>query len=674
MVQFRPASGADRPKELEEIALMPLFCSRSLKRNSIALLAMLLLVAASGINARMAAAQSGTPNALPIAAGPAQPDMVAGVTQLPASVASLPAPVAIGTTPPGPSAALAPPPSIVSPYLDTTRVTPFGDMATRQSSPTIVAGLPILSGTSLPTAAPEPIWTPQPAPAVNPAVGPQPVSVASAVLGPDVPPGVVRAAALAQKPLYDPEQPGNLDKYLEQVEGRLGRLEKFASTPPKLPFIQLTGFFQLDQGFFSQSDGSKDDLGNIQNGIGFRRTRLAAVGKVSDFTGYSLEVDFATAGRPSFFDTWGEQQNLPVLGTIRIGQFRQPTTMDAWTSVRHLEFMERSLPFQALDPFRRVGVMAYNMSDSQRTTWAYSVFGTGFTFWNPNFAGGANTQFGDIGDSRFAEQLGDNGSVSGAIRATHLLYYDEPSEGRYLLHAGGGFTGGSIGGSGPFAHTFISQPLPEFFVGDASGGGATAAGTPPVVSTGRILASSYQYYHTELAANAGAASCQSEFLFYVLDQLGGPPIYLPGAYAQCGYFLTGESAAYNKQAGVLDYNVVPYSDFFGLGKGKGFGGWGAWQVAARWSYLDLDCANLLPANQQIVANGTAPQNPNYGSVNESTVGINWWWNRYTRLQFNWIHSMPVYRNNVALPGTPNAVVFNGSAPFDIYGMRFQVEF
>ena len=52
--------------------------------------------------------------------------------------------------------------------------------------------------------------------------------------------------------------------------------------------------------------------------------------------------------KPSFLDVWGEQSELPYLGTIRIGQFRQPGTMDSWTSVRHLNFLERSAPFMAL--------------------------------------------------------------------------------------------------------------------------------------------------------------------------------------------------------------------------------------------------------------------------------------------------------------------------------------
>jgi len=79
------------------------------------------------------------------------------------------------------------------------------------------------------------------------------------------------------------------------------------------------------------------------------------------------EVDFATAGRPSFFDVWGEQENIPLLGAVRIGQYLQPFSVDAMTGFRYLPFLERSLPFLAFVPFRRVGVMASANTEDERT-------------------------------------------------------------------------------------------------------------------------------------------------------------------------------------------------------------------------------------------------------------------------------------------------------------------
>jgi phosphate-selective porin OprO and OprP len=456
----------------------------------------------------------------------------------------------------------------------------------------------------------------------------------------------------------------------ETIGERLQSLEQsFKAQQEKLPIIKLSGFFHYDTGFFSQDDNSRATLGDIQNGSGFRRARLQALGFLTEHTRYSIEMDFgsAGAGRPSFQDVWGEQTNIPFFSNIRIGQYRQPITMDSWTNIRHLEFLERSAPFQALDPFRRVGAMSWRLSEDERTMLAYGVYGTGVTFFN-----GASNVYNTMGvDDRFATQIGDQGGVSFAIRGTHLLYYDELAEGRYLMHVGGGYNFSEIGGNGfgttPDARTYEARAIPEFFVGDSAAAGLTVGGTPFFVDTGRFFATSYNLYHLEFAGNYGPAHFQSEYMATAVNQLNGPIVFYDGAYIQAGYFLTGESAGYNKTAGVLDYNVKPFSEFFGLGAKRGICGWGAWELAARWSFLDLSARNINTANYVIgppgsaASNATTPPTSNPGVLNQSTVALNWWWNTYTRVQFNWIHSM--LDNNI-----------RGSSSADIYAVRFQIEF
>jgi phosphate-selective porin OprO/OprP len=478
----------------------------------------------------------------------------------------------------------------------------------------------------------------------------------SPLLAPDQP-GNIRAGAgelfgegpgARDGPVLDPNQVGNLRRRLDELEGRF----------TEYPIIRLSGFFQLDDGLYAQSAASRVRYGDMLDGVGFRRTRLQAIGELTEFFDYTIEMDFALPGRPSFVDVWGEIDEIPWFGTIRIGQFRQPGLMDSWTSVRHLEFLERSASFQAVDPFRRVGIMAYAMADDERTAWAYSVYTTGLTFWD-----GDATVSNSFGDDRFGTQITDNGGVGFASRITHLVHYDELSEGRYLLHVGTGFVFGQFGGEGdelPSAKTYNPRIFPEFFVGDLAGGGLTAAGTPDVLSGGRIRAENFTLSHIELAGNHGAFHFQTEGMLETVNQRGGPTMLVPTAYFQCGAFLTGETVLYLKEPGVFDYNVVPHTPFFGTGRHGRIRGWGAWEVAFRWSYVDLSLANVNPANQLLDAAGPPP-NPNYGVLNESTVAVNWWWNRYTRVEFNWIHSMPDLRGF-------------GRAPFDIFATRFQVEF
>ncbi len=456
--------------------------------------------------------------------------------------------------------------------------------------------------------------------------------------------------------VLDPNQVGNIDQRLEQ--GR-NRLDGGRGSNDSLPLIRLSGFFQLDDGLFSQPAASRERISNALDGVSFRRTRLQAFGKLTEFTNYSIMMDFAQAGRPSFMDVWGEQEQIPFFGTVRIGQFRQPGTMESWTSIRHFEFLERSVAFQAMEPFRRVGIMAYAMTEDKRTQWAYSVYATGLTFWN-----GQETVYSTIGENRNGAQIGDNGGVAFASRITHLLYDDSPTEDRSLLHVGGGYRYGTTGGSpntdNAFAKTYRSAIIPEFYVGDPAALGFAGAGTPLVADTGRILTNDFNDVHLELAGGSGPAHFQTEAMLTTVNQFGGPMIMQPAAYFQCGYMLTGETIGYLHQVGAFDYTVVPTTPFFGSGRKGRIRGWGAWEVAARWSYVDLSGVNVRPENQLSNTPGPPPS-PNPATVNQTTVGVNWYWNRFAKVQFNWIRSMPDY-------------IGYGAAPFDIYGTRFQIEF
>jgi len=464
----------------------------------------------------------------------------------------------------------------------------------------------------------------------------------------------------------------------KNAEDRIASVESSLRPNNPYPLVRLSGFAQEDTGFYSQDDASRSQLGSVQNGSGFRRARLQALGKVTEFTNFSIEMEFANAGRPSFFDVWGEQMNLPT-GTVRIGQYRQPITMDSWTSVRHLEFMERSAPFQAFDPFRRVGIMNWWNSENNRTLIAFSIYAAGNSYWNSINNGATNTtQTAILGtDNRFGTTLGNGAAL--ALRATHLLWYDDPSDGRYLMHVGGGYNASQIGGNpdDTGGGTYRAASIPEAFTGDPAGSFNTLAGTPQVLDTGRFKAHGYQLLHAEWAANYGSFHFQTEWMGTAVAQDNGPTVFYDGAYAQCGYFLTGESAGYAKNMGALDYNCQPFSQFFGLGSRKGICGWGAWEVAARWSYLDLQTNRILASNYVGTTGGGVPTGspgaagpgvaiPNPGILNESTVGLNWYWNQFSKVQINWVHNM--------LSSQYVSVGVRHYSVMDIALIRYQVEF
>ncbi|WP_442506724.1 OprO/OprP family phosphate-selective porin [Novipirellula sp. SH528] len=387
---------------------------------------------------------------------------------------------------------------------------------------------------------------------------------------------------------------------------------------PKYPTSRITGFLQVDAVGFHQDFANMQAVGggvaadgDVQDGADFRRARLAATGQAWDNVSYMLEMDFAFPGRPSFMDVWLDIDDVVGSNNLRIGQFRQPFGMDGLTSVREMTFLERGLPFAFL-PFRQIGAMLYGNSKDEVATWAIS----GFRFPTDTFGG----------------NVGDNGGYGMATRLTGLLV--NRGDGNGLVHIGGGYSF-----IDPSNDQFQFRNQPEVFVGETGGGvpSGVPSNVPPFVDTGAFAADNANLFNAELAMAYGSFYAQSEAIYAVVNQSAAPTITLPGAYAQAGYFLTGETRKYNGKNGVFG-RVSPNRS---VGAENGIG---AWEVAGRWSYIDLNDENIQG-----------------GRLNDLTAGLNWYLNPYTKFQFNYIHAMldsPI----------------NGESDADIYAMRAQLDF
>lgn len=384
------------------------------------------------------------------------------------------------------------------------------------------------------------------------------------------------------------------------------------------PKIQMTGLLQTDAGFFQQPAASVATFGDIQDVAGFRRARLAAIGEVAPNITYMLEVDFAGPGRPNFLDMWVDVHEFPLIGNVRIGQWRQPFHMDSQTSIRELMFLEPALS-QVLAPGRQIGIGIHDTDDNLNSTWAIS----GFRF--PSDA------WGDVGSPEGIGARGDRGyGASG--RATGLLAYDETGP---LVHLGGAYAYLS-----PGSREIIYRTPPEFggpFVGSAG----NLASIPFFADTKLMALDTGHLFGLEFAFRAGSLYGQSEMLWSQYRDFNGQTIAFPTAYGQLAYLLTGEIRPYNRTAGVFG-RVEPLRIL-------NREGWGAWEVAVRCSYLDL--------NQVGVTGNGAPG----GRLTDLTAGLNWYLAPHAKLQFNYI-SAHVDRLGAGLSDT------------NIFAFRAQVDF
>ncbi len=460
-----------------------------------------------------------------------------------------------------------------------------------------------------------------------------------------------------------------LQKLAKQVE-ELEKKEKKRDEAEKkkaaaFPTFKITGFTQLDTAFYAQDSENRAVVGDAQDGTGFRRARLAVNGKVAENTGYQLEMDFATAGRPSFFDCYIDQSGLPLLDTVRVGQFCQPFSVDSLTGFRNLTFLERSLPFLALVPFRRVGISSSSLSEDEMTALTVSVYRSG----------GFNNA--PLGDDRFATDFGDVGGYAFSGRTTHLMFYDQQAADGYLWHVGGGYNysqlaandaigSGLPGNAGSPRPFYQARTSPEFgtlgYPELSSSFGSAVNGTPSFVDTGRYEARSFHLFGLESVTQWGPWGSTCEYMATVVDSPGGTVVY-QGGYAQLAYRLTGEHRVYDKRTGTLG-KLKPNADFL---PSKGcIRGWGAWEVAGRYSIIDLTNPDSLSGHYYNSATNTFTASAATGAIGngilqDTTVGLTWFLNTHTKIQFNWIHAM--------LDNTRK-----GFSDASLYVTRFQVDF
>lgn len=387
--------------------------------------------------------------------------------------------------------------------------------------------------------------------------------------------------------------------------------------PPAYPTAAVGGVLQLDAGWFAQSARNREIYGDAEDGADFRTARLWARGSLLAGTNYMLEFDFgslatAAPGRPNFQNAYLEQEHVPYLGTVRVGRWKQPFSLETATSIRFLTFIERANLF-AFVPFRRTGVGFFDFSADERWTWAGSVFRSG--------------------DDGYGGSLADGGrGWATAGRLTRLLW--DESDGTRLLHLGA-------------AHTWNAAPdravrfarFPEFGLG-VTPTGLAARATPNFFDTGRLPADQYHVFGLEAAWVRGPLSVQAEGTAAVVDRpAGGATAVFPGWYVFGSYFVTGESRTYLRRAGAFD-RVTPRRNL--VATEAGVTGTGAWELTARLSRVDVTDAGVTG-----------------GRLTDLTLGVNWHLNPNAKLQFNYIRAFAA-----AVAGDSTADVFGLRAAYD----------
>jgi phosphate-selective porin OprO/OprP len=391
--------------------------------------------------------------------------------------------------------------------------------------------------------------------------------------------------------------------------------------------VALRGRWNNDWGWAEKNgpslfSGTSTTNQNLDDGVIFRRARLGLQGTIWEVFDFVAEFDFSesypTSETIGFREVWVGVNQLPYIGTFRVGHFKEPYGLEHLTSSRYITFIERTVLDQTFigDDYNP-GFIVTNTCADDRIQWALCFSRTA------NNAGS-----NDLGDGRY--------NLTG--RVTALPVY--ANDGRCLVHVGASARWGELSETPSSTGTPGAQSVnlrsrtyrvdPQAFA-----------------QTGTIFADNWKHYGVEFLAIMGPFSLQAEAMRVEFDnagttagvrELGDPEFF--SYYVFGTYSLTGEHRQYNRRSGAIDRPIV-YEPFFLVKTGEDgcegcCWGKGAWEIAARYAYLDLlddgFSGNGIPV-------GVAGNNATSGAaqLHQYTLGLNWYWNRNMKVMFNYEH-------------------------------------
>lgn len=338
--------------------------------------------------------------------------------------------------------------------------------------------------------------------------------------------------------------------------------------------LQVGGMLQLDVA------GYQDDRTDISNSTELRRARLAVSGQFQQDWDYKTEIEFA--GTVAVTDAYVAYTGFKPV-TLTVGHFKNLYSLEALMADKNLTFMERSLSAAFLNP--RAPALMVSAGSEQ---WSGAV--------------------ALVGEQLSTASLDDEGGgVSG--RFTFVPYLGNAQ----IVHVGASGHWRKPTQSNATDKTsetlrFHTKPESNQFNFNKAG-----TATSRLIDTGDISGNvdDYTLMGVELATQLGAWVVQSEYSQAKIKRDTKANLSFEGGYLQLAYILTGERRSYRGDKGIFE-GIKPARST------------GAWEVAARYSQLDLSDADV------------------YGGKEKNlTLGINWYANSLIKLSTNYVKVLEV---------------------------------
>ncbi len=380
--------------------------------------------------------------------------------------------------------------------------------------------------------------------------------------------------------------------------------------------IAFHGIFQLDTASYSQDKTlpAAVPARDLNSGTNFRRARIGVNGKLFRDFDYNILTDFGGAGAEDvgrFHEAWIQYGGFRS-AKIRVGEFAPSAGLADAGSANSSPFLERGASAEVARSLAagdtRMAVALFNATD--RLMWSVAVTG--------NTVSTLNTQATGFTAANSDEQLG----IAARIAGTPLRGFD------WLVHVGASYVA-AINPADAGAAAAVRYPIqlrdrPELRVDGTR-----------LIDTGALNAQNASATGLELAGQYKGLFAEGEAFDYRITRFspaaGVTDPKFSGWYVEGGWSLTGEARKYNTQTAAFD-GVVPRVNF-----DPKSGAWGAFELVARYSTLDLNYhENAATAADRVLG----------GQQDIASLGLDWQLNQDVRFVFEG-QSVKIDRLNAA---------------------------